>query len=210
MPANIVKSKSDEKKWNEAKAIAKSQGKSNKWPLVMHIYQNMKKASINDPYTKIAMDIGRTIDPLFDMRVAVKVADRQLEKDAGVMESIGDFIDHPILQIQELKEKFPEIIKKLTEQSARTNTGGLGDIGRALKLFAEDLRFRMKMPAQYRISKGLHLLDQKKIKALENELKFLGAHDEKLLDMYMKSLVEQHRTKYSPFYLNLLKMNKII
>lgn len=47
MPPNVVKTKIDEKKWNEAKEIAKKQypdiDERSLWGLVNHIYQNMKK-----------------------------------------------------------------------------------------------------------------------------------------------------------------------
>ena len=42
MPVNAVKSKSDEEKWEKAKGAAASEGQAKKWPLVMHIFQNMK------------------------------------------------------------------------------------------------------------------------------------------------------------------------
>ena len=43
MPVSVVKSKADEGKWTKAKAIAAREGKAKKWPLIMHIYQNMKE-----------------------------------------------------------------------------------------------------------------------------------------------------------------------
>ena len=48
MPSNLVKTKSDEKKWDRAKRVAsKSKGKleGDDFALVNHIYQNMKKHS---------------------------------------------------------------------------------------------------------------------------------------------------------------------
>ncbi len=59
MPANIVKSPADEKKWTRAKQIVKKQkGRKPKsdrdWGLVTHIFKNMKKGSetemSNTPY----------------------------------------------------------------------------------------------------------------------------------------------------------------
>lgn len=43
MPTNVVKNKADEKKWKKAKKIVAEQGQSERWPLVMHIFQGMKK-----------------------------------------------------------------------------------------------------------------------------------------------------------------------
>jgi hypothetical protein len=45
MPVNVVKSKSDEGRWTKAKKAVggKYKGKS-KWKVVMHVFQNMKKA----------------------------------------------------------------------------------------------------------------------------------------------------------------------
>ena len=57
MPSNSVKTKSDEAKWNRAKAIAAEQGKTEKWPLIMHIYQNMKE----DEYTALVNSIVENI-----------------------------------------------------------------------------------------------------------------------------------------------------
>lgn len=46
MPTNVVKTKRDEKIWNEAKQLARKQGKSESdsgfWALVMTIYQKLK------------------------------------------------------------------------------------------------------------------------------------------------------------------------
>lgn len=56
MPANIVKSPADEKKWDRAKKITRKQkGKieDDDWGLVTHIFKNMKKGSekmSNTPY----------------------------------------------------------------------------------------------------------------------------------------------------------------
>jgi hypothetical protein len=41
MPKGIVKTPSDEKKWEKAKDIAAEQGKSKRWPLIMHIFKQM-------------------------------------------------------------------------------------------------------------------------------------------------------------------------
>lgn len=60
MPANVVKSKDDETKWEKAKAIAAEQGKSEKWPLIMHIYQNMKENEYNEFISKIVEGILET------------------------------------------------------------------------------------------------------------------------------------------------------
>lgn len=44
MPVGVIKSKADEQDWSRAKAAAKeSGGGKDKWALVMHIFQNMKK-----------------------------------------------------------------------------------------------------------------------------------------------------------------------
>jgi hypothetical protein len=45
MPANVVKTPADESKWTRAKKVVgrKYKGKS-KWKVVMHVFQNMKKA----------------------------------------------------------------------------------------------------------------------------------------------------------------------
>lgn len=41
MPKNIIKTKAQEKKWSKAKEAATDQGKSQRWPLVMHIFKQM-------------------------------------------------------------------------------------------------------------------------------------------------------------------------
>jgi len=43
MPSNIIKTPADEKRWRKAKEAAAKQGQAEKWPLVMHIFQQMKK-----------------------------------------------------------------------------------------------------------------------------------------------------------------------
>jgi hypothetical protein len=53
MPSNIVKTPADEKKWERAKEIASEQGKSKRWPLIMHIFQGMTKADGEDHNVKI-------------------------------------------------------------------------------------------------------------------------------------------------------------
>lgn len=45
MPNNQVKTPAQEKKWDEAKSIVKKEYGDEKWPIVTHIYQNMKKHS---------------------------------------------------------------------------------------------------------------------------------------------------------------------
>lgn len=42
MPANIVKTKSDERRWEEAKRQAQKQGKGSDYAYVMGIFQRMK------------------------------------------------------------------------------------------------------------------------------------------------------------------------
>jgi len=44
VPANVVKTASDEARWKRAKAAAAEQGKAKNYALVMHIYQQMDKA----------------------------------------------------------------------------------------------------------------------------------------------------------------------
>ncbi len=41
MPKGVIKTPADEKKWERAKDIAEEQGKGKRWPLVMHIFQQM-------------------------------------------------------------------------------------------------------------------------------------------------------------------------
>lgn len=48
MPKGIVKTPSDEKKWEKAKEIAAEQGKSKRWPLIMHIFKQMTGMSKAD------------------------------------------------------------------------------------------------------------------------------------------------------------------
>lgn len=48
MPKGIVKTPSDEKKWEKAKDIAAEQGKSKRWPLIMHIFKQMSGMSKAD------------------------------------------------------------------------------------------------------------------------------------------------------------------
>jgi len=43
MPANIVKTKSDEKAWNKAKSIAEKSDPDNLYALTTHIFKNIKK-----------------------------------------------------------------------------------------------------------------------------------------------------------------------
>lgn len=51
MPAGVVKTKADEKKWNEAKEQVRKQYGNVKehYGAVMHIFQNMKKSSKSNP-----------------------------------------------------------------------------------------------------------------------------------------------------------------
>lgn len=48
MPKGIVKTKSQEKKWEKAKAIAEKQGKGQRWPLIMHIFKQMSGLNKDD------------------------------------------------------------------------------------------------------------------------------------------------------------------
>lgn len=41
MPKGVVETPSQEKKWEKAKEIAAEQGKSKRWPLIMHIFKQM-------------------------------------------------------------------------------------------------------------------------------------------------------------------------
>lgn len=52
MPANVVKTKEDEKHWEEAKARAKEEGKADNYAYIMSIFQSMsgKKAAFTVPY----------------------------------------------------------------------------------------------------------------------------------------------------------------
>lgn len=54
MPKNIVKTIDDEKKWKKAKSIAKNQGKSKNWALVVHIFQQMKKNEEANSNSKVS------------------------------------------------------------------------------------------------------------------------------------------------------------
>jgi len=45
MPTNVVKTKSDEKKWSKAKALAKKEGKEDNYAYIMSIYKNLKGES---------------------------------------------------------------------------------------------------------------------------------------------------------------------
>ncbi len=47
MPKGVVKTPADEKKWSKAKSIVKEQHGEMRWPLVMHIFQQMSKAEPN-------------------------------------------------------------------------------------------------------------------------------------------------------------------
>jgi len=52
MPSNIIKTSDDEKKWEKAKKIAKKRGGSKNWALVVHIFQQMKKAQTKNTNVK--------------------------------------------------------------------------------------------------------------------------------------------------------------
>jgi len=56
MPVNVVKTKSDEKKWDKAKDKAEDAGQKENWPYVMSIYKNMKGGSV-DRFQKIAYTV---------------------------------------------------------------------------------------------------------------------------------------------------------
>ena len=61
MPVGVIKNSADEKKWERAKTAAKkSGGAKNKWALVMHIFQQMKKgdeAENNESYDSLLNDL---------------------------------------------------------------------------------------------------------------------------------------------------------
>lgn len=42
MPANVVKTKEDERLWEKAKERAKEEGHDEDWPYIMGIFQRMK------------------------------------------------------------------------------------------------------------------------------------------------------------------------
>lgn len=42
MPANVVKTEEDEKKWEKAKELAAEQGHAEEWDYIMGIYKKMK------------------------------------------------------------------------------------------------------------------------------------------------------------------------
>ena len=48
MPKGIIKTPAQEKKWERAKDIAEEQGKGKRWPLIMHIFQQMSGMSKDD------------------------------------------------------------------------------------------------------------------------------------------------------------------
>jgi hypothetical protein len=57
MPKGIVKTPSDEKKWEKAKDIAAEQGKSKRWPLIMHIFKQMGGISkADDAHSNILVE----------------------------------------------------------------------------------------------------------------------------------------------------------
>lgn len=57
MPSNLVKTKSDEKKWDKAKELAKKavrkKGIKNKWAYTTGIYKKMKGMESITPYNSI-------------------------------------------------------------------------------------------------------------------------------------------------------------
>lgn len=57
MPVGVVKTRSDEKKWKKAKAITRKQYGETKWPVVMKIFQSMKKKAHQELLEKAASSI---------------------------------------------------------------------------------------------------------------------------------------------------------
>lgn len=49
MPANVVKSKHDEKMWGQAKSAAEKAGKSGDWKYVMGTFEHMKHKTGSKP-----------------------------------------------------------------------------------------------------------------------------------------------------------------
>ncbi|MGH9649848.1 MAG: hypothetical protein ACRD3I_05200, partial [Terriglobales bacterium] len=60
MPVNVVHGPEDEKHWTEAKAAAAKQGQAKNYRLIMHIFQNMKKAAACPPATMAKADGDRS------------------------------------------------------------------------------------------------------------------------------------------------------
>ncbi len=50
MPASVVKSKYDEKMWEQAKAAAKAEGREKDWKYVMAIFEHMRHGTGSKPY----------------------------------------------------------------------------------------------------------------------------------------------------------------
>lgn len=113
MPANLVKTRADETKWNKAKKIVRKEygHTEGKWPVVTHIFENMKKHasagfekrseqifwdSFNDEIDKIAgtqMYLGKKVlsilrDPAKAKSALQVVENAAKAKSAGTLKSI--------------------------------------------------------------------------------------------------------------------------
>lgn len=70
MPANVVKTEEDEKKWEKAKELASEQGHEEEWDYIMGIYKKMKPDYFKDKDSSLgSTEKSQLDDDLFRLAV---------------------------------------------------------------------------------------------------------------------------------------------
>lgn len=188
MPANVVKSKSDELKWKRAKTMAKNQEHAKDWPYVMSIYQSMQKGK------KTAAVVDRMA---YDLATSIMANRNTLDKEA----SLADVMDKLKLTIYKMitaKRKYLDPMKP--DKSI---------IGWIKKLVA-DSKMRKAFPAQYKVLKAENLFNKQMAKTWQRELGVLSNRDADMGKLLARMMVENQRMKTMPYYLDLLKVHGLM
>lgn len=125
MPSNLVKTKADEEKWNQAKKLAKDEGQENNWAYINSIYQKrIEERKMNHiqqfkavPYSRV---FGTNLKEAVDIE-KIKAAIFKVAKVFGVpsqwIQDTADLIFRIISISKDSKARIPLKLRELIEKT---------------------------------------------------------------------------------------------
>lgn len=180
MPTNVVKSKADEKKWEEAKAQARKQGKGSNYAYIMSIYKSMQgedKEDAKKESMKIAMQLVEAMPPeMWKEAGLVSLVKKIFSGSGGTASKIKDFL---------------------------ASTKGSGSWW--LKKLIRDAKYKRMFPGRAAAEKLTRKADKLHIKGLQKQLRDLEIADEQLLKELVKMREMAYKTRSAPYFAQFLK-----
>lgn len=181
MPTNVVKSKADEKKWEEAKAQARKQGKGSNYAYIMSIYKSMKgedKEEAKKESMKIAMALIQSMPP-------------EMYKEAGLVSLV--------------KKMFGRGGGGTASKIKDFLTSTKGSTSWWFKKLIRDAKYKRMFPGRAAAEKLTRKADKMHISALQKQLKDLEIADEQLLKELVKMRETAFKTRSAPYFAQFLQ-----